>query len=65
VKLGISTFVTDESPPPAVEERGFDASILAGHPHIAARCETRTRPATSCRNRISARPARSSRRPRP
>jgi probable F420-dependent oxidoreductase len=39
VKVGINTFVTDESMPPAAlakaaEERGFDALFLAEHSHI-------------------------------
>ncbi|SFK01490.1 probable F420-dependent oxidoreductase, Rv2161c family [Amycolatopsis sacchari] len=45
MKVGISTFVTDESMPPAalakaVEERGFDALFLAEHSHIPVSRET-------------------------
>jgi probable F420-dependent oxidoreductase len=45
VKLGISTFVTDESARPevlakAVEERGFDALFVAEHSHIPVSRDT-------------------------
>jgi probable F420-dependent oxidoreductase len=45
VKVGISTFVTDEGMLPgalaeAVEERGFDAMFVAEHSHIPVRRET-------------------------
>ncbi|GAB3006978.1 LLM class F420-dependent oxidoreductase [Amycolatopsis acidiphila] len=45
MKLGVSTFVTDESMLPgplalAVEERGFDALFLAEHSHIPVSRET-------------------------
>jgi len=45
VKLGITTFVTDETAPPAelaaaIEERGFDAMFLAEHSHIPVSRQT-------------------------
>ncbi|WAL67551.1 LLM class F420-dependent oxidoreductase [Amycolatopsis cynarae] len=45
MKIGISTFVTDESMAPgplakAIEDRGFDALFVAEHSHIPVRRET-------------------------
>ena len=45
MKLGIATVITDEGIRPvvlakALEERGFDALVVAGHSHIPARRAT-------------------------
>ncbi|GLY69825.1 LLM class F420-dependent oxidoreductase [Amycolatopsis taiwanensis] len=45
MKAGITTFVTDQGMPPgplakAIEERGFDALLVAEHSHIPVRRET-------------------------
>ena len=68
MKIGISTFVNDDSIDTlslarAIEERGFDSLVVAEHTHIPASRETPYPQVASCRRCTTGRSIRSSRWP--